>query len=121
MRLVVVGVDRDGLVDMAKPRGRETDLSWPLGRARFLEVGESPTPPGLPVEVERGPSAGGWRTPNLGCGKQPGRIVEGERGLPARAGFAPTLGRGLDPEPIADERGPTVTRAGAPILGRWRR
>ena len=32
--------------DMAVPRGRETDLSWPLGHARFLEVGESPPPPG---------------------------------------------------------------------------
>ena len=40
MRLVVVGAD--GVVDMAVPRGRGTDLSWPLGRARFLEVGESP-------------------------------------------------------------------------------
>ena len=38
--MVVVDADRE--VDMAAPRGRETDLSWPLGRARFLEVGESP-------------------------------------------------------------------------------
>ena len=119
MRLVVVGADE--VVDMAKPRGRGTDPAWPLGRARLLEVGESPPPPGLPVEVERGPSAGGWRTPNLGCGKQPGRIVEGERGLPARAGFAPTPGHWLEPEPIADERGPPVTKARTPSLGRWRR
>ena len=53
--MVVVSADR--VVDMAVPRGRETDPSWPLGRARFLEVGESPPPPGLLVEVERGPSA----------------------------------------------------------------
>ena len=39
MRLVVVGAD--GEADMAVPRGRETHLSWPLGRARFLEVGEA--------------------------------------------------------------------------------
>ena len=55
MRLVVVGAD--GEADMAVPRGRETDLSWPLGRARFLEVGESPPPPGRLVGVEHGPSA----------------------------------------------------------------
>ena len=102
MRLVVVGAD--GVVDMAEPKGRGTDPSGPLGRARFLEVGESPPPPGLlveverepsamanralgrgsltppgpVVEVERGPSASGWRAPDLGGGGRPGRIVGGE-------------------------------------------
>ena len=53
--MVVVGADGVVLVvDMAKPRGRGADPSWPLGRARFLEVGESPPPPGLLVEVSRG-------------------------------------------------------------------
>ena len=66
VRLVVVGADE--VVGMAKPRGRGTDPAWPLGRARVLEVGESPPPPGLLVEVEHGPSAEGWRTPSLGCG-----------------------------------------------------
>ena len=118
--MVVVGADGVVLVDMAVPRGRERGISRPLGRARFLEVGESPPPLGLLVEIERGssamarraalvrgsllpprrvvevehgPSADGWRAPSLGCGWQPGRIVEGERGLPARGGFAPTLSR----------------------------
>ena len=119
VRLVVVGADE--VVDMAKPRARERDLSWPLGRARFLEVGESPPPPGLlvevehgpsamargalvrggllpprhVVEVERGPSASGWRAPSLGCQWQPGRKVEGERGLPARAKIQEREGDGV--------------------------
>ena len=111
MRLVVVDADR--VVDM-----------------RFLEVGQSPPPPGLlveaehgpaamargvrggllpprrVVEVERGPSASGWRALNLGGGWRPGRIAEGERGLPAQGRFAPTLSRWREPGPVADEHGP---------------
>ena len=59
MCFVVVGADE--VVDKARPRGRGTGPVWPLDRARFLEVGESPPPPGLLVEVEHGPSAEGWR------------------------------------------------------------
>ena len=80
----MVVVDADRVVDMAAPRGRETDLSWPLGRARFLEVSESPPPPGLLVEVERGPSAMGWRALVRGSLLQPGRVVEVERGPSAQ-------------------------------------
>ena len=115
MRLVVIGAGDD--VDMAVPGGEGTNPSWPLGRASFLEVGESlplpglvvevehgPSamakralvrvrgsllPPGRVVEVERGPSAKGWRAPSLGWRWQPGRMVEDERGLPARDGVAP--------------------------------
>ena len=82
MRLVVVGAD--GVVDMVVPRGREMDLSWPLGRARFLEVGESPTLPGLLVEVEHGPSAMARRAPVRGSLMQPGQVVEVERGPSAK-------------------------------------
>ena len=86
MRLVVVGAD--GGADMAAPRGRETDLSWPIGSARFLEVGESPPLPGLLVEVERGPSAMARRAPVRGRLLQPGRVqwLKSIVGPPARAG-----------------------------------
>ena len=77
MRLVVVGAD--GVVDMAMHRGRERDLSWPLGRARFLEVGESPPLPDLLVEVERGPSAMARRALGRGSLMPPGRLVEVEK------------------------------------------
>ena len=74
----MVVVDADRMVDMAAPRGTETDLSWPLGRARFLEVGESPPPPGLLVEVEHGPSAmaRGALPVVRGSLLQPGCVVE---------------------------------------------
>ena len=88
--MVVVGAD--GVVDMAVPRGRETDLSWPLGRARFLEVGESPPLPGLLVEVERGPSAVARRALVRGSLLQPGRVVEVERGPSAKGWRAHSLG-----------------------------
>ena len=82
MRLVVVGADKG--VDLAVPRGRERDLSWPLGCARFLEVGESLPPPGLLVEVEHGPSAMARRAPVRGSLLQPGRVVKVERGPSAK-------------------------------------
>ena len=90
MRLAVVGADR--VVDMAVPRGRETDLPWPLGRARFLEVGESPRPPGLLVEVERRSSAMAGGALVLGSLPQPGRVVEVERGSSAKGWRTPSLG-----------------------------
>ena len=77
---------------MAVPRGKETDLSWPLGRARFLEVGESPPLLGLLVEVEHGPSAMARRAPVRGSLLQPGRVVEVERGPSASGWRAPSLG-----------------------------
>ena len=89
MRLVVIGAD--GVVDMAVPRGRETDLSWPLGRARFLEVGESPPPPGLLVEVERGSSAMVRGALARGSLLPPGRVVGVERGPSADGWRAPSL------------------------------
>ena len=73
MRLVVVGAD--GVVDMAVPRGRGAEPSWPLGRARFLEVGEGPPPLGLLVEVEHGSSAMARRAPVRGGLEQPGLMV----------------------------------------------
>ena len=84
MRLVVVGAD--GVVDMAAPRGRERGLSWPLGRARFLDVGESSPPPGLVVEVERG--------------------------LPAQGGFAPTLSRWRSQGQSRMSMGPPLVKRG---------
>ena len=92
MRLVVVGAD--GGVDMAVPRGSEWDLSWPLGRARFLEVGESPPLPGLLVEVERGPSAVARKALGRGSLLPPGRVVEVERGPSAKGWRAPSPGLG---------------------------
>ena len=82
VRLVVVGADE--VVDMAVPRGRGTDLSWPLGRARFLEVGESPPLPDLLVEVEHGPSAMARGALVRGSLLPPGRVVEDERGPSAK-------------------------------------
>ena len=92
MRLVVVGADE--VVDMAEPRGRGTDPSWPLGRARFLEVGESPPPPGLLVEVEREPSVKAKRALGRGNLTPPGPVVEVERGPSASDWRAPSLGCG---------------------------
>ena len=88
----MVVVDADRVVDMAAPRGRETDLSWPLGRARFLEVGESPPPPGLLVGVEHGPSAMARRALVRGSLLPPRRVVEVERGPSASGWRAPSLG-----------------------------
>ena len=90
MRLVVIGVDDD--VDIAVPRAGGTSPSWPLGRARFLEVGESPPPPGLLVGVEHGPSVMAGRAPVRGGLEQPGRMVGVERGPSARGWRAPSLG-----------------------------
>ena len=84
MRLVVIGVGDD--VDMAVPRGRGTNPSWSLSRARFLEVGESPPIPGLLVKVEHGPSAIAGRAPVRGGLQQPGRLVEVECGPSVEAG-----------------------------------
>ena len=92
MRLVVVGADE--VVDMAEPRGRGTDPSWPLGRARFLEVGKSPPPPGLLVEVEREPSVKAKRALGRGNLTPPGPVVEVERGPSASGWRAPSLGCG---------------------------
>ena len=92
MRLVVVGADR--VVDMAVPRGRERGLAWPLGRARSglleVQVGESPPPPGVLVEVERWPSGSAMARRALVRGSllQPGRVVEVERG-PSAKGWRP--------------------------------
>ena len=67
MRLVVVGAD--GVVDMAVPRGRETDLSWPLGRARFLEVGETA---GGPLALAVDGSRGAWSGASVGSPREAG-------------------------------------------------
>ena len=90
MRLVVGGADR--VVGMAEPRGRGTDLSWPLRRTRFLEMGESPPPPGLLVEVEREPSAVAKRALGRGSLTPPGPVVEVERGPSAKGWRASSLG-----------------------------
>ena len=92
MRFKLVVIGADGGVDMAVPRGKETDLSWPLGRARFLEVGESPPLPSLLVEVEHGPSALASRALVRGSLLQPGRGDEVERGPSAKGWTAPSLG-----------------------------
>ena len=75
MRLVVVDADR--VVDMAAPRGRETDLSWPLGRARFLEMGE-------PVRRARQAAGAAWASADVDGAQNRGRAAGRPGGEGAR-------------------------------------